>query len=581
MKSCQSLFICLHFLITGTALSQGKHDFTWILGIDPNIPELYSGGTRIDFKSGRLESSYFNIIGKMDSYSMISDDVGNLQFYTNGCQILSHNHEQMENGDEISEGELHDYFCKQTGYGSYLEYMGLLTLPFPGRDSQYVLFHLRYDSDLTNWDLLFSEIDMAQNDGLGKVVQKNQILVHDTLSKTITAIRHGNGRDWWVMVPKDTTEKYYFFLLDTVGIHGPFIKQLETDWFEEHWRTRYCGFSPDGTKFVRLGELDSAKFRLYDFDRCSGDLSNPITLTFPGDYAYAVWAAFSPDSRFLYVTNDVLYLYQYDLQAPNIDSSRVLIGEYDGYITDQGFPTPLFSMALAPDGKIYMTAPNGVRVLHVIHKPNEPGLACDFRQHDVFLPTNVLFYMPNLPHFRMYDVPGSPCDTLGINAPIVSFWRDEQDSTIGLLGRHFFDLSYVGPVSWSWDFGDGMTSVEQHPTHIYSNEGVYNVCLTACNAAGECNSLCREMAISTVDVVETLDSSPIKVYPNPTSNEITFEVCCPGKLGIGSVAGGNVEVFSLQEGLNSFSIHHLTSGLYFWEFTHDDGRKSVGKILKL
>ncbi len=580
MKLSLSFLLCLHVLITGATFGQGKHDFIWILGIDPNIPELHSGGNYIDFKNGQLESSYFNIIGKMDSYSIISDDEGNLQFYTNGCQILSHNHEQMENGDEISPGDNHDYYCKETGYGSYLEYLGLLSLPFPSRDSQYVLFHLRRNSDLISWDLLFSMVDMTQNNGLGKVVQKNQFLVHDTLSKTLTAIRHGNGRDWWVMVPKDTTEKYYFFLLDTAGIHGPFIKQLEFDWYEEHWRTRYCGFSPDGTKFVRLGELDSAKFRLYDFDRCSGDLSNPITLTFPGDVSYAVWAAFSPNSRYLYITNDLFYLYQYDLQAPNIDSSRILVGEYDGYITDQGFSTQLFSMALAPDGKIYMTAPNGVRVLHVIHKPNEPGIACDFRQHDISLPANILFYMPNLPHFRMYDAPGSPCDTLGVNAPIVSFWRNEQDSVIGLLGRHFFDLSYVNPVSWFWDFGDGTTSIEQHPTHIYSNEGIYNVCLIACNAAGDCSSLCRDLAVSTVDVVEAFDNVHLKVYPNPTSDELNFEVCCNGTLRMWSIAGGNVKFFTLQEGLNTVAINYFTPGLYFWEFSNAEGRNAIGKILK-
>jgi PKD repeat protein len=37
--------------------------------------------------------------------------------------------------------------------------------------------------------------------------------------------------------------------------------------------------------------------------------------------------------------------------------------------------------------------------------------------------------------------------------------------------------SYDGIVSWAWDFGDGETSAEQNPIHVY-NEGVYTVSLT-------------------------------------------------------------------------------------------------------
>ena len=37
----------------------------------------------------------------------------------------------------------------------------------------------------------------------------------------------------------------------------------------------------------------------------------------------------------------------------------------------------------------------------------------------------------------------------------------------------------VDANSYFWDFGDGITSTEENPTHIYSQAGVYNVTLTA------------------------------------------------------------------------------------------------------
>ena len=48
----------------------------------------------------------------------------------------------------------------------------------------------------------------------------------------------------------------------------------------------------------------------------------------------------------------------------------------------------------------------------------------------------------------------------------------------------FTDKSTGKPTSWSWDFGDGSTSTEQNPTHIYQNAGKYTVKLTASNDQG-------------------------------------------------------------------------------------------------
>jgi PKD repeat protein len=39
-------------------------------------------------------------------------------------------------------------------------------------------------------------------------------------------------------------------------------------------------------------------------------------------------------------------------------------------------------------------------------------------------------------------------------------------------------------TEWSWEFGDGKTSTEQHPVHTYLNPGLYSVTLTTTNAAG-------------------------------------------------------------------------------------------------
>ncbi|NCU04302.1 MAG: PKD domain-containing protein, partial [Chitinophagaceae bacterium] len=39
-------------------------------------------------------------------------------------------------------------------------------------------------------------------------------------------------------------------------------------------------------------------------------------------------------------------------------------------------------------------------------------------------------------------------------------------------------------VSWSWDFGDGGTSTQQFPSHLYPNQGSYNIRLTVTTSTG-------------------------------------------------------------------------------------------------
>jgi PKD repeat protein len=60
------------------------------------------------------------------------------------------------------------------------------------------------------------------------------------------------------------------------------------------------------------------------------------------------------------------------------------------------------------------------------------------------------------------------------------------DDTPGLGQEVAFTNTGGGqqPVQYRWDFGDGSTSADAHPSHIFSNPGTYNVKLIAENAFG-------------------------------------------------------------------------------------------------
>jgi PKD repeat protein len=48
----------------------------------------------------------------------------------------------------------------------------------------------------------------------------------------------------------------------------------------------------------------------------------------------------------------------------------------------------------------------------------------------------------------------------------------------GTLTVTFTDLSSGGVASREWDFGDGNTSTDENPVHVYSREGYYTISLT-------------------------------------------------------------------------------------------------------
>jgi PKD repeat protein len=66
--------------------------------------------------------------------------------------------------------------------------------------------------------------------------------------------------------------------------------------------------------------------------------------------------------------------------------------------------------------------------------------------------------------------------------PIADFASNVTTTCTGEV--QFTDESSFYPSSWLWNFGDGETSTDEDPVHIYDADGVYTVTLTVTNEAG-------------------------------------------------------------------------------------------------
>ncbi|MEM1323522.1 MAG: PKD domain-containing protein [Bacteroidota bacterium] len=562
-----------------------KEDYIWMLGRGNAFDPLYTTSI-LDFKQypPRMEI-YFQDFDFNIAASIISDNEGQLLCYSNGIDIKNSNHEIIENG-----GELLDYMYFAGGLTTP---QGSLILPIPESNNRCIhlgsdVFYFRPPGQsITSRvaPLYLSEIDMNGNDGSGLVTLRNEELNTDTLSSgQFTATRHGNGRDWWIIIGEYGSNSYYRYLLSPTGVEEQ-GKQITGDTVIED--LGQAVFSPDGRFYVRYngnGITNQSYIDLYDFDRCTGLLSNhqphAIDRGLPGG------VAFSPNSRYLYIS---LWeeIWQYDLQAPNVFDSGVLVAEYDGFLgNNQGllYHNRFFMMQLAPDGRIYINIPNvNSQYLHVIQYPDRPGLACEVRQHHIQLPAFNAFTLPNLPNYRLGPEQGSPCDTLGLSSPPWARFRFDRDTLDSLL-IHFTDLSAYTPTDWSWDFGDGQgRSDEQHPPYYrFVDNGRYEVCLTVSNALGS-DTQCQTLYLGIPTSITEISSLSTKVFPNPFSDYFYLKSTRVEEgaiVQIHDILGRLVDEQRIDGAQQRIEAGGWVAGLYFYQIIKSNQVLAKGRLLK-
>jgi hypothetical protein len=410
------LYTLLLFYTSVPFASAQMHDNNWIFGFNYDSTSN-NNGTLLHFEHGYPEFTLENVKHDFGLYCIIcSDSTGNLLFHTNGRQIRNHLHNIMEGGDTINPGPIwSDYPNDYPSLGSGL------SIPAPGLKNHYYLIHTSnsYDFSVPYPILYYSLIDMNQNGGLGKVISKNNILAEGDIYSPVI-IKHGNGRDWWLIAGDMISQKYFTFLIDPGGIH-----MLQQQSIAPQSLTHYglAKASPDGSIFV--SNDDSTGLWIFDFDRCSGILSHPRVLPYQPPVFWTATNAFSPDGRFFYAGTH-LVVYQLDLQT--IDSTYITfdtIGRYEyGASPAPPYYTHFLLPELAPDDKIYYTTFNYSKAFHVINRPNLPLLANDMAQRGLILPRHNDLTRCYFPNYRLGKWTGSPCDTLGFTSPPGSGFKD-------------------------------------------------------------------------------------------------------------------------------------------------------------
>lgn len=96
----------------------------------------------------------------------------------------------------------------------------------------------------------------------------------------------------------------------------------------------------------------------------------------------------------------------------------------------------------------------------------------------------------------------------------------------------FTDASTGGPVSWSWNFGNGNTSVLQSPSTTYNLPGIFTVTLTITNAANQTSVKTGTITINNPPVVSISTSTPTGCpgYTSAFTSQITWNTTNGGSV---------------------------------------------------
>jgi gliding motility-associated-like protein len=393
----------------------------------------------------------------------------------------------------------------------------VLAVPYPDKDSLYLLFHINYGV-ANNFTpvLLYSLINMKADSGRGDVdrVQRNiPVFGADTnVLFKLTAILHCNKKDIWVIGHLANSDKYFSILITGNGISN-------TRFFSagDYINTPFGGGANLGhqnldgaVKVSPLGNRIAAAFKGYnnvelgDFNTQTGIISGLKKLIAAPPHADTVYwflnakrygpvgVEFSPTGDRLYVnsTYDVngsegphytQFLYQFDASLPTatqVQNSR--------YFVDSIYHKVGGAIQLANNGKMYVNVQDH---LSEVANPENLGATCDYT--------------------RLTVLAGGQAANLGLPIFLQSYLRYP---IIATGNCQFQNISFniqnpAGISSVAWDFGDPASGVNNtssllNPTHIFTTQGIYLVKAVLQNANG-----CGADTIKKV-----INAGPFKIY---------------------------------------------------------------------
>lgn len=250
------------------------------------------------------------------------------------------------------------------------------------------------------------------------------------------------------------------------------------------YRYSQDGFNPVGSwdlmasGFVHMGAYMKWKYTNQNWIATIPEITTPGTYTLwplssPVNNAYKIASPNNPDEFFILEYRRKMGTYE-----TNVPGSGIVIYRIN--------PLAGNGNADGPPDEVYVYRPNGTLTdngtIGTAFFSSNTGRTTF---NDASNPS--CFLSDNIPGgIEIFDITSADTTisfSFGVDyKPMASFEALPRQSCTGQVA--FVDKSTKSPTTWFWDFGDGTTSTQQHPSHTYTTNGYKTVKLKVTNSHG-------------------------------------------------------------------------------------------------
>ena len=191
--------LCCFFLLLITSLCYGQKEAAfWYFGINAGV----------DFNSGVPKAVLDGQLKTNEGCATISNNNGELLFYTDGITVWDKNHDVMLNGQGL--------------LGNPSSTQSAIIVPKPNSNTIYYIFTVTSVGGADG--LRYSEVDLDLNNGSGAVNSNKNILLAKPCAEKISAVQHANGSDFWVVTHSWNSSDFLTFKIIEFGVAVAAVK---------------------------------------------------------------------------------------------------------------------------------------------------------------------------------------------------------------------------------------------------------------------------------------------------------------------------------------------------------------------
>jgi large repetitive protein len=395
--------------------------------------------------------------------AIVCDRNGKTIFYTDGDKVYDKTNTQIDIGIG----------------GDPNSAQSSLIVPVPGDETLYYIFTTQAIPGSGLNELRYSIFDLKKNSGNGQVTQKN-ILLFSKSTERITANRN------WIIAHEYGNSTFRTYPITRQGIGEAVYSDIgSVHSFKSAANGQgYMKLGPRGNLAVALSTPGTSNvIELFQLDNVTGIISNyrKVDMSQPNGEVYGI--EFSPGGRKLFATikgsPSPPSIYEYYLDSLDV-KPPVLVG------TPVQRTAELGALQIAPDGRTIYFAINGSSTLGSLiadeNKIPTPSAPPNFSATPPLLGgTNSRLGLPNF-----IQQVGN-----GFGGPGFTFAGTCLGDTTKFVGTPTDAID-----KFLWTFGDGASSTDSSPKHLYASAGPYTVSMKLTNRCGLDTTIVQQVKIN-------------------------------------------------------------------------------------